>query len=355
MNKDAKVYIAGHRGLVGSAIWRKLEEQGHTNLIGRTHEELDLTNQVAVEEFFAVEKPEYVFLAAAKVGGIVANNVYRADFIMENLKIQNNIIESSYQNGVTKLLFLGSSCIYPKLAPQPIPEDALLTSELEYTNEPYAIAKIAGIKTIEGYNIQYGTNYLSVMPTNLYGVNDNFDLEKSHVMPAMIRKMVLCQYLEQGKPELAAKNLGIDYESGQQVLEAVAKYGIEKRGNKIVIKLWGSGTPYREFLHVDDMADACVFVMNNINFEDVSKDMTEVRNTHINIGSGTDVTIKELAELVKEAVGFSGDIEFDATKPDGTPRKLMSADKIHALGWQHKIELKDGLARTVAWYKEQQA
>lgn len=355
MNKDAKIYIAGHKGLVGSAIKRSLEEQGYTNIIGRTREELDLANQIAVEEFFANEKPEYVFLAAAKVGGIVANNVYRADFIIDNLKIQNNIIESSYKNGVTKLLFLGSSCIYPKLAPQPMTEDVLLTSELEYTNEPYAIAKIAGIKTIEGYNIQYGTNYLSVMPTNLYGVNDNFDLEKSHVMPAMIRKMVLCQHLEEGKPELVAKNLGIDFESEEQILAELAQYGIEKRGDKVVIKLWGSGTPYREFLHVDDMADACVFVMNNVDFKDVSKDMAEIKNTHINIGSGTDVTIRELSELVKEAVGFGGDIEFDATKPDGTPRKLMSADKIHALGWEHKIQLKDGLARTVAWYKEQQA
>lgn len=355
MNKDAKIYIAGHRGLVGSAIWRSLEAQGYTNILGRTREELDLTNQAAVEDFFETEKPEYVFLAAAKVGGIVANNTYRADFIIENLKIQNNIIESSYKNKVDKLLFLGSSCIYPKLAPQPMTEDVLLTSDLEYTNEPYALAKIAGIKTIEGYNIQYGTNYLSVMPTNLYGVNDNFDLEKSHVMPAMIRKMVLCQYLEQNKPELVAKNLGIDFESEQQVLEAVAKYGIEKNDNGVVIKLWGSGKPYREFLHVDDMADACVFVMNKVNFSDLSKDMDEIKNTHINIGSGTDVTIRELSELVKEAVGFTGDIEFDATHPDGTPRKLMSADKIHGLGWKHTIDLKDGLARTVAWYKENQA
>lgn len=355
MNKDAKIYIAGHRGLVGSAIMRTLESQGYTNVIGRTRDELDLTDQVAVEQFFATEKPEYVFLAAAKVGGIVANNIYRADFIFENLQIQNNIIGSSYKHKVTKLLFLGSSCIYPKLAPQPMSEDVLLTSDLEYTNEPYAIAKIAGIKTIEGFNIEYGTNYLSVMPTNLYGVNDNFDLEKSHVMPAMIRKMVLCQYLEQGKPELVAKNLGIEFESEEQVLKEVEKYGIEKRGDTVVIKLWGSGKPYREFLHVDDMAEACVFVMNNVNFSDVSKDMDEIKNTHINIGSGTDVTIKELSELVKEAVGFTGDIEFDATHPDGTPRKLMSADKIHALGWKHKIELDEGLRRTVAWYKEHQA
>lgn len=354
MNKDSKIYIAGHKGLVGSAIKRSLEAEGYTNIIGRTREELDLQDQAAVEQFFATEKPEYVFLAAAKVGGIVANNTYRADFVFENLQIQNNIIGSSYKYKVTKLLFLGSSCIYPKLAPQPIPEDALLTSDLEYTNEPYAIAKIAGIKTIEGFNIQYGTNYLSVMPTNLYGVNDNFDFEKSHVMPAMIRKMVLSQYLEEGKYEDAATNLGIEFESEEQILDTVAKYGIEKRGDEIVLKLWGSGKPYREFLHVDDMADACVFVMNTVDFKDVSKDMTEIKNTHINIGSGADVTIKELSEMIKEAVGFGGKIEFDATHPDGTPRKLMCADKIHALGWKHKIELNEGLRRTVAWYKEQQ-
>lgn len=355
MNKDAKIYIAGHRGLVGSAIWRALEAQSYTNIFGRTRQELDLTDQYAVQKFFEKEKPEYVFLAAAKVGGIIANNVYRADFILHNLQIQNNIVNSSYKNGVKKLLFLGSSCIYPKHAPQPMIEDSLLTSELEYTNEPYAIAKIAGIKTIESFNIQHGTNYLSVMPTNLYGVNDNFDLEKSHVLPAMIRKMVLSQYLEDGHPEYVAKNLGINFESEKQILETVKPYGIEKRGDKIVLKLWGSGNPYREFLHVDDMASACVFVMNNVDFTDVSKDMEEIRNTHINIGSGSDVTIKELSEMVKDAVGFTGDIEFDATKPDGTPRKLMSTDKIHALGWKHEIELDEGLRRTVAWYRENKA
>lgn len=354
MNKDAKIYIAGHKGLVGSAIMRELRSQGYINVIGRTREELDLTNQADVELFFATEKPEYVFLAAAKVGGIVANNTYRADFIFENLQIQNNIIGSSYKHKVAKLLFLGSSCIYPKLAPQPMTEDVLLTSDLEYTNEPYAIAKIAGIKTIEGFNLQYGTNYLSVMPTNLYGVNDNFDLEKSHVMPAIIRKMVLCQYLEQGKPELVAKNLGIEFESEEQVLKEVEKYGIEKRDDAIVLSLWGSGKPYREFLHVDDMAEACVFVMNNVDFTDLTKNMDEIKNTHINIGSGTDVTIKELAEMIKDITGFTGALEFDATHPDGTPRKLMSPAKIQALGWKHKIELDEGLRRTIVWYKENQ-
>lgn len=355
MNKDAKIYIAGHRGLVGSAIWRALEANGYSNLIGQTREELDLTDQTAVAEFFENEKPDHVVLAAAKVGGVNANNIYRADFIYENLQIQNNVIGSSYKNGVKKLLFLGSSCIYPKLAPQPLLEDSLLTSELEYTNEPYAIAKIAGIKMIESFNLQYNTNYLSVMPTNLYGINDNFDLEKSHVMPAMIRKTILARYLEEGKPEQVAKNLGVEFESKEQVLELVQKYGIEEQNGGIVLRLWGTGKPYREFLHVDDMAAACVFVLENIDFKDLTKDMKEVKNTHINVGYDSDVTIKQLAEMIKEIVGFTGDIRFDVSDLDGTPRKLMSSAKLHGLGWQHKIQLKDGLTRTIAWYKEQQA
>lgn len=351
MNKDSKIYISGHRGLVGSSIKRNLESQGYTNIIGKTSQELDLTNQKATNDFFASEKPEYVFLAAAKVGGIVANNTYRADFIFSNLEIQNNVVNAAYQNGAKKLMFLGSSCIYPKLAPQPITEDSLLTSELEYTNEPYAIAKIAGIKLVESYNIQYGTNYLSVMPTNLYGENDNFDLEKAHVMPMIIRKMILCKYLESGDRAAIARNLGIE----ESAIDAeLAKIGIEKRGDKVVLALWGTGKPYREFMHVDDMADACIYLMNNVDFADLTKGQKEIKNTQINIGTGKDVTIRELAELIKEYVGFEGELEFDSTKPDGTPRKLLSVDKLHKLGWQHSIELEDGVKSTIDWYKTRQ-
>lgn len=348
MNKDSKIYIAGHRGLVGSSIKRNLESQGYTNIIGKTSQELDLTDQKATNDFFAAEKPEYVFLAAAKVGGIVANNTYRADFIYSNLEIQNNVVNAAYQNGAKKLMFLGSSCIYPKLAPQPITEDSLLTSELEYTNEPYAIAKIAGIKLVESYNIQYGTNYLSVMPTNLYGENDNFDLEKAHVMPMIIRKMILCKYLENGDRAAIARNLGIE----ESTIDAeLANIGIEKRRDKVVLALWGTGKPYREFMHVDDMADACIYLMNNVDFADLTKGQKEIKNTQINIGTGKDVTIRELAELIKDYVGFEGELEFDSTKPDGTPRKLLSVDKLHKLGWQHSIELEDGVKSTIDWYK----
>jgi GDP-L-fucose synthase len=293
-------------------------------------------------------------LAAAKVGGIMANNTYRADFILENLQIQNNVIASSYKSGVKKLLFLGSSCIYPKNAPQPLREDSLLTSELEYTNEPYAIAKIAGIKLIESFNIQYGTNYLAVMPTNLYGYNDNFDLEKSHVMPALIRKLYICTLLEAGNYAGVAKNLGLSTEEKQTVTSEVAKYGIAVDDTGVTLNVWGSGKPYREFLHVDDMAEACVFVMQKVNFSDVSQGMSEIKNTHINIGTGSDVTIKELAEMIAEMIGFKGAIAFDATKPDGTPRKLMSVDKLNALGWKHRIQLRDGLQKTIDWYVAQQ-
>jgi len=353
MEKQAKIFIAGHRGLVGSAIHRNLLSKGYSNFILRTRDELDLTDTLAVEEFFKKEKPEYVFLAAAKVGGIMANNTYRADFIYDNLRIQNNIIGSSYRNNVKKLLFLGSSCIYPKNADQPLHEDSLLTSELEYTNEPYAIAKIAGIKLIESFNIQYGTNYLSVMPTNLYGRNDNFDLEKSHVMPALIRKTVLGKMLEDNDYKAIAKNLSVNFESADQVVSLLNKYGIRKDGDKVILGVWGSGKPMREFLHVDDMADACVFVMETVDFKDVSKDMKEIKNTHINIGTGSDISIKELAYMIKEMVGFNGSIEFDPTKPDGTMRKLMSADKINSLGWKHRIELSDGLRQTISWYQKE--
>lgn len=354
MDTSSKIYIAGHKGLVGSALVRTLEAMGYTNIITRTSNELDLRNQQDVQHFFEQEKPEYVFLAAAKVGGIMANNTYRADFILENLQIQNNVIASSHKSGVKKLLFLGSSCIYPKNAPQPLSENSLLTSELEYTNEPYAIAKIAGIKLIESFNIQYGTNYLAVMPTNLYGYNDNFDLEKSHVMPALIRKLYICTLLETGNFAGVAKNLGLSTEEKQTVTSEVAKYGIAVSDAGVTLNVWGSGKPYREFLHVDDMAEACVFVMQKINFSDVSQGMSEVKNTHINIGTGSDVTIKELAEMIAEMIGFKGSIAFDATKPDGTPRKLMSVDKLNSLGWKHRIQLRDGLQRTIDWYVAQQ-
>ncbi len=316
MQKDSKIYVAGHRGLVGSAIVKNLESKGYTNLIFRTHKELDLGNQQEVADFFKVEKPEYVILAAAKVGGIIANNKYRADFIYENLQIQNNVIHQSYLNGVKKLLFLGSTCIYPKNAPQPMPEDCLLTSPLEYTNEPYAIAKIAGIKMCESYNLQYGTNFISVMPTNLYGPNDNFDLETSHVLPALLRKM------------------------------HEAKLNDEKS-----VEIWGSGKPKREFLYSEDMADACVFLLENRDFKDTyDKNAKEIRNTHINIGTGVDVSIRELAELIKEIVDFKGKLVFDTTKPDGTMKKLTDVSKLHALGWKHKVELKEGIQIVYDWY-----
>ncbi len=354
MNKNSKIYIAGHRGLVGSSILRNLEANCHTNLITRTHTELDLTCQSSVAEFFAQEKPEYVFLAAAKVGGIYANNHYRADFIYQNLQIQNNIIHQSYRNSVKKLLFLGSSCIYPKNAPQPLKEDSLLTGELEYTNEPYAIAKIAGIKMCESYNLQYGTNFISVMPTNLYGSNDNFDLENSHVLPAMIRKIYLAKLLYEDNYAEIAKNLDLSLDALDinELKNNLLKYGIHKINNQTVLKLWGSGTPYREFLHVDDMADACVFVMNSIDFNDLSKNMKDIKNTHINIGTGVDLTIKDLALIIKEEIGFQGQLEFDASKPDGTLKKLQDVSKLQSLGWEHKIDLKDGIRDTIKWYLE---
>jgi len=318
MQKDSKIYVAGHRGLVGSAIVRNLKEKGYTNLIMRTHNELDLTNQQAVAEFFEKEKPEFVFLAAAKVGGIVANNTYRADFIYENLQIQNNVIHQSYLNGVKKLMFLGSTCIYPKNSPQPMKEEYLLTSELEYTNEPYAIAKIAGIKMCESYNLQYGTNFISVMPTNLYGENDNFDLETSHVLPALLRK----------------------------IHEA-------KINNTPQVEIWGSGKPRREFLYSDDMADACVFLMKSINFKNTyDENQKEIRNTHINIGTGEDISVKELAIMIKEIVGYQGELYFNTDKPDGTMVKLTDPSKLHELGWRHKIELKDGVEKIYNWYKD---
>jgi len=316
MQKKSKIYIAGHLGLVGSAILKNLESKAYSNLVYKTHKELDLTNQEEVKSFFELEKPEYVILAAAKVGGIVANNTYRADFIYENLQIQNNVIHQSYKNGVKKLLFLGSTCIYPKNANQPMKEDCLLTNELEYTNEPYAIAKIAGIKMCESYNIQYGTNFISVMPTNLYGPNDNFDLETSHVLPALLRKM------------------------------HEAKLNNEKK-----VEIWGSGKPKREFLYSEDMADACVFILENRDFNDTfSKNDNEIRNTHINIGTGVDISIQELANTIKSIVGYEGDLYFNSDKPDGTMKKLTDVSKLNELGWKHKVDLEDGIRMIYKWY-----
>jgi GDP-L-fucose synthase len=300
MEISSKIYVAGHRGMVGSAIVRRLEAEGHNNLVLRTSKELDLRDQVAVNDFFDTERPEYVFLAAAKVGGIMANNVYRADFLYENLQIQNNVIHNAYRMSVTKLMFLGSSCIYPKLAPQPLQEESLLTGTLEYTNEPYAIAKIAGIKMCESYRKQYGCNFISAMPTNLYGPNDNYDLQNSHVLPAMIRK-----------------------------------FHEAKIANKPFVELWGSGSPRREFLHADELADACVFLMKNYNDE-----------LFVNIGVGDDVTIKSLAELISDIVGYEGQIHWNTDKPDGTPRKLMDVSRLHALGWKHSYSLESGIKLT---------
>ena len=345
INKNSKIYVAGHRGLVGSAIVKNLESKGYSNLIYRTHKELDLTNQKAVEDFFEIEKPEYVILAAAKVGGIVANNTYRADFIYENLAIQNNVIHNAYKYGVQKLLFLGSTCIYPKNAPQPMREDSLLTSVLEYTNEPYAIAKIAGIKMCESYNIQYGTNFISVMPTNLYGPNDNFDLEKSHVLPALIRKIHCAKLLNEKKYEEVVKDLNIS--NIEEAKTYLSKFGV----NENSVEIWGTGKPRREFLYSEDMADACVFLLENRDFKDTyEKDSKEIINTHINIGTGKDISIKELAELIKKIIGFKGELIFNTEKPDGTMVKLTDSSKLHSLGWKHKVELEDGIKTMYNWY-----
>ena len=422
LNKDSKIYVAGHHGLVGSAIWNNLLQRGYTNLIGRSHKELDLTDQVAVKRFFDEERPDAVVLAAAFVGGIMANSLYRADFIMMNMKIQCNVISESYAHGVKKLLFLGSTCIYPKNAPQPMKEDCLLTSPLEYTNEEYAIAKIAGLKMCESYNLQYGTNYIAVMPTNLYGPNDNFHLENSHVMPAMMRKIYLAKLIHDGawdkiaidlnkRPVEGVNGYGLEsriseglarrpegesqLENGaaqanknisnsqildnrKKALDILGKYGIFD--NKVT--LWGTGTPLREFLWSEDMADASVHVLLNVNFSDIigvekystvhygaSTDgavdrnhsagrggaiprLGEIRNCHINVGTGKELTIRELSELVVKAVGFEGEVEFDTSKPDGTMRKLIDVSKLHSLGWTHKVEIEDGVRKLFNWYKD---
>ena len=373
MNKDSKIYVAGHRGLVGSAIVNNLRSRGYTNLVYRTSSELDLRDSNAVAAFFEAEQPEYVILAAAKVGGIVANNTYRADFIYENLMIQNNVIHQAYTHGVQKLLFLGSTCIYPKNCPQPMKEEYLLSDVLEYTNEPYAIAKIAGIKMCESYNLQYGTNFISVMPTNLYGPNDNFDLEKSHVLPALIRKMHLGKALEQNNWEALRKDLnklpieGVDGNASEDaILSILGNYGIRSsaplggslEGNTVRVEIWGTGKPMREFLWSEDMADACVFIMENRDFKDVtpsavegSHPKPEIRNTHINIGTGEDISIYDLAHLVKKTVGFNGAIYFNTEKPDGTMKKLTDVSKLNELGWEYKITLEKGLEKIYNWYE----
>ncbi len=347
MQKDSKIYVAGHKGLVGSAIIKNLRSKGYTNLIGRTHKEMDLMDGRLVAEFFKAEKPEYVILAAAKVGGIIANNTYRAEFIHSNLLVQSNIIHQSYLNDVKKLLFLGSTCIYPKNCPQPMREDSLLTSPLEYTNEPYAVAKIAGIKMCESYNLQYGTNYISVMPTNLYGPNDNFNLETSHVLPAMIRKIHCAKLLNEKRYDEVIKDLGVT--NIEEAREYLSSYGVDEDS----VEIWGSGKPRREFLWSEDMADACIFLMENRNFSDMyDEDQKEIRNTHINIGTGIDISIKELAQTVKNIVQFKGELYFNTKKPDGTILKQTDPSKLHKLGWRHTVELEEGIEKLYQWYRD---
>ena len=396
LDKNSKIFVAGHRGLVGSAIWNNLESRGYHNLVGRTHRELDLTDQQAVKRFFDEEQPDAVVLAAAFVGGIMANSLYRADFIMQNMKMQCNVIEQAYKHHVKKLLFLGSTCIYPKNAPQPMKEDALLTSPLEYTNEEYAIAKIAGLKMCESYNLQYGANYIAVMPTNLYGPNDNFHLENSHVLPAMMRKVYLSKLIHDGDwdairvdmnkrpinpPAKLQAIIGEGNVDGgndaERILQALAFYGIED--NKVT--LWGDGSPLREFLWSEDMADASVYVLLNVDFKDIIgiekyssvfygvkadgevnrnnsegrggaiPSLGEIRNCHINVGTGKELTIKQLAEKVVATVGFEGQLFWDQDKPNGTPRKLIDVSKLHRLGWHHKVEIDEGVRKLYAWYQ----
>jgi GDP-L-fucose synthase len=343
---EARIYVAGHRGLVGSAIMRALARHRHADPIVRRSDELDLRDPAAVNAFFEAERPEYVFVAAAKVGGIAANDRYRAEFLYDNLMIESNVIHAAWRHGARKLLFLGSTCIYPREAPQPMPEDALLTGPLEYTNEPYAIAKIAGMKLCEAYNAQYGTNFLSVMPTNLYGPNDNFDLEDSHVLAALVRKMHLAKLARAGDWATVAADLGV--ESEPQARAILERHGISGE----TLQVWGTGTPKREFLYSEDLAEACVFVMNRVDFADVRGDGPEVRNTHLNVGTGVEVSIRELAGKIREVVGFEGEIAFDPGKPDGTPRKLTDVSKLHRLGWRHEVELDDGLRRVYRHYLE---
>jgi len=353
MDKNAKIYVAGHRGLVGSAIWNNLQAKGYTNLVGRTHRELNLLDGAAVKSFFDTEQPEYVILAAAKVGGIMANSVYRADFIYDNLQIQQNVIGESYRHGVKKLLFLGSTCIYPRDAVQPMKEDALLTGPLEYTNEPYAIAKIAGLKMCESFNLQYGTNYIAVMPTNLYGPNDNFDLERSHVLPAMIRKIHLGHCLLQNDWEAIRKDFnrlpveGVTGDASEtEIRTKLSKYGIYDS----YVELWGTGKPLREFLWSEEMADASVYIMEKVDFADLMGINPEVRNCHINIGTGKEITIGGVANLIVKRVGYKGEIRYNTEKPDGTMRKLTDVSKLNALGWHHQIEIEEGVDKMYTWY-----
>ncbi len=356
LDKSSKIYIAGHNGLVGSAIWKNLEQRGYRNLIGRSHKELDLLDPAAVKFFFDEEKPDAVVLAAAHVGGIMANLQYRADFIYENLQIQQNVIGESFRHGVRKLLFLGSTCIYPRMASQPMSEGALLTSELEYTNEPYAIAKIAGLKMCESFSIQYGCNYIAVMPTNLYGPNDNFHLENSHVLPAMIRKVYLAKCLNENDWDAVRKDLDLRPVNGVsgsntdgEILAELCKFGITPES----VTLGGTGKPMREFLWSEDMADASVHVLLNVDFKDTYPEgCREIRNCHINVGTGLEVTIREVAEKVVKTIGFKGLLLWDATKPDGTPRKLTDVTKLHALGWHHTVDIDDGIAKLYEWYKK---
>lgn len=354
MNKNTKIYIAGHKGLVGSAIWNNLISRGYTNLVGKTHQELDLLDGASVKNFFDEEQPEAVVIAAAHVGGIMANNIYRADFIYNNLQIQQNVIGESYRHGVKKLLFLGSTCIYPREAPQPMKEDCLLTDTLEYTNEPYAIAKIAGLKMCESFNIQYGTNYIAVMPTNLYGPNDNFHLEKSHVLPAMIRKIHLAKCLNENDWEAVRKDLnlrpveGVDgNNTNEEILAVLSRYGISPDA----VTLWGTGTPMREFLWSEEMADASVHVLLNVDFKDTyDASQKEIRNCHINVGTGKEVSIRQAAEMIVKEIDFKGELRWDSSKPDGTMRKLTDVTKLHNLGWHHKIEIDEGIHRMYEWY-----
>ena len=369
LDKNSLIYVAGHHGLVGSAIWNNLKGRGYTNLVGRSHKELDLLDPVAVRRFFDEEQPDAVVLAAAHVGGIMANLQYRADFIYQNLQIQQNVIGESWRHGVKKLLFLGSTCIYPREAPQPMPEDSLLTSPLEYTNEPYAIAKIAGLKMCESFNIQYGTNYIAVMPTNLYGPNDNFHLENSHVLPAMIRKIHLAKCLNEGDWEAVRKDISlrpvtlregdtlvrIDGQSNESdILRVLLHYGIEPNA----VTLWGTGRPMREFLWSEEMADASVHVLLNVDFKDTydtsvknADGITEIRNCHINVGTGKEISIREVAELIVKEIGFQGELRWDSSKPDGTLKKLTDVKKLHSLGWHHKIEIDEGVHRLYEWYR----
>lgn len=356
LSKDSKIYVAGHHGLVGSAIWNNLKSRGYNNLIGKSHKELDLLDPVAVKKFFDEEKPDAVVLAAAHVGGIMANLQYRADFIYQNLQIQQNVIGESYRHGVKKLLFLGSTCIYPRMAQQPMKEEALLTSELEYTNEPYAIAKIAGLKMCESFSIQYGCNYIAVMPTNLYGPNDNFHLENSHVLPAMIRKVHLAKCLNEGDWDAVRKDINLRPVEGvngsntnEEILEMLAKFGIRPES----VTLWGTGSPMREFLWSEEMADASVHVLLNVDFKDTYEPgQKEIRNCHINVGTGKEVTIREAAEKIIKEIGFKGELRWDSSKPDGTPRKLTDVTKLHNLGWHHKVEIDEGIHRLYEWYKQ---